>query len=262
MKPKTQALLNTLSVIFVLFINYYSQAVGINGNTVGSLSRKYDNLFTPAGYAFSIWGIIFLLLIVYVVHQWISLRNQQFREGYQRRGSWFLIANMMNGLWVIVWLYEWTAVSVLVMTVMLYALLRELLAADYAASSWRERIFQNLPISIYTGWISVAIIANTAAFLSKLGWEGGPLSAYSWTQLMIAIAILVNMFVLISTKRGGYVLVGVWALFAIYVRQEVANPDIARLAWLGTWLLLASWVVVAVWTLWKSSFARRSATTD
>ncbi len=252
MKPKTQALLNTLSVVFVLFTNYYSQVVGINGNTVGSLSRKYDNLFTPAGYAFSIWGIIFLLLIVYVVHQWASLKNQLLREGFQKRGSWFLIANTMNGLWVIAWLYEWTAFSVVVMTILLCSLLRELLIAGHNAATWREKIFLNLPISIYVGWISVAIIANTAAFLSKTGWSGGPISEVSWTIIMIAVAILVNLFVLITTRRGGFVWVGAWALFAIYARQETTHPDIAQLAWFGTWILLGSWLIFSLWTFWKS----------
>ncbi|MDW3195300.1 MAG: hypothetical protein R8G66_23190 [Cytophagales bacterium] len=259
MKPRTQAILNTLSVIYVLFINYYSQVAGINGNTVGSLSRKYDNLFTPASYAFSIWGIIFLLLIVYVIHQWVSLRNQTFREGFKKRGPWFLLANAMNGLWVIVWLYEWTAISVLVMTVMLYALLRELLAVTSETAGWREKIFQNLPISIYTGWISVAIIANTAAFLSKLGWTGGPFSESTWTLIMIAIAIVVNLFVLITTKRGGYIWVGAWALFAISVRQEIANPDIGQFAWLGTWILLGSWALFTIWSIWRSRVVLKAA---
>jgi hypothetical protein len=260
MKPKIQALLNTLSVAYVLFINYYSQAVGINGNTVGSLSRKYDNLFTPASYAFSIWGIIFLLLIVYVIHQWISQGHQKFQEGYQIRGSWFLLANAMNGLWVIVWLYEWTAVSVLVMSVMLYALLKELLAVSHTSASWREKLFLNLPISIYTGWISVAIIANTSAFLSKLEWSGEPFTETTWTLIMIAIAIAVNLFVLATTKRGGYVLVGAWALFAIHVRQELANPDIGQLAWVGTMILLGSWAAFTVWSFWKSRLTLKPTT--
>lgn len=258
MKPKIQALLNTVSVVFVLFINYYSQAVGMNGNTVGSLSRKYDNLFTPAGYAFSIWGIIFLLLIVYIIHQWASLNHPKFQEGFQKRGKWFLLANVMNGLWVVVWLYEWTMISVVVMVVLLYALMREVLSINHTAANWREKLFQNLPISIYTGWISVAIIANIAAFLSKLGWTGDPLSESSWTFILIAIAILVNLFVLVTTHRGGYVWVGAWALFAIYIRQEVANPGIAQVAFIGTWVLLSSWVLHTAWSWRKSRLAIRA----
>lgn len=256
MRPKTQALLNTLSVAFVLFINYYSQVFGINGNTVGSLSRKYDNLFTPAGYAFSIWGIIFLLLIVYVVHQWANLKNQETYEGLQKRGPWFLIANVMNGLWVIIWLYEWTALSVLVMAILLYSLLRELLI-EHASSSWREKLFQNLPISIYTGWISVALIANTAAYLSKIGWSGGPISESNWTLIMIVVAIMVNLIVLMTTKRSGFIWVGAWALFAIHVRQEVLNPDIALWAYIGSWALLGSWVLVSAWSLRKQGHTIR-----
>lgn len=259
MHPKIQVFLNTLSVIFVLFINYYSQAVGINGNTVGSLSRKYDNLFTPAGYAFSIWGIIFLLLIVYVIYQWISLRMDQTGAAIQKRGKWFLLANVMNGTWVIVWLYEWTAVSVVVMGIMLYALLREMLAIQLRYSDWREKFFLNLPISIYTGWISVAIIANLSAFLSKLGWTGGPFTETTWTLIMISIAILVNVFVLVSTGRGAYVWVGIWALYAIHNRQSAANLEIAQWALVGTWLLIVGWAIYTAWHLWQSRFVVKKA---
>lgn len=245
MNPRIQPFLNTLSVLYVLFINYFSQAFGVNGNTVGSLSRKYDNLFTPASFAFAIWGIIFLLLIAYVVYEWISIRKRT--ETQRCISPWFLLANAMNGLWVIVWLYEWTAVSVLVMSVMLFALLKCLLYLK--SGGWGESLFQNLPIAVYTGWISVAIIANSAAFLSKLGWTGAPLTEAGWAIAMIGIAVLVNLFVLVTTHRGAYVLVGVWALFAIEARQAVAHPEIAQLAGAGYWLLLAAWVIHTIWSL-------------
>ncbi|MEL6135648.1 MAG: tryptophan-rich sensory protein, partial [Bacteroidota bacterium] len=60
MNKKVLSILNLLMTLTFIGWNALSSSAGINGNTVGSLSAAYFNLFTPAGYAFSIWGIIFL----------------------------------------------------------------------------------------------------------------------------------------------------------------------------------------------------------
>jgi hypothetical protein len=62
---KKLSVLNFLSVILVIAVNYLAQTGQFSNNTMASLSREYDNLFTPAGYAFSIWGIIFISLLFY-----------------------------------------------------------------------------------------------------------------------------------------------------------------------------------------------------
>ena len=114
MTTKLLSILNALSVALVIFINYLSVAVSINGNDVGSLSAEYDNLFTPAGYAFSIWGIIFLGLVAYSVNEILeTFKSKDQFEFTRKAGPWFYIANLMNALWVIIWLYEITWLSVL-----------------------------------------------------------------------------------------------------------------------------------------------------
>lgn len=66
---KTYAIVNFLSVLLVLAVNGLSQAQRWNDTTIGEASDKYENLFTPAGYAFSIWGVIFLMLLGYSLFQ-------------------------------------------------------------------------------------------------------------------------------------------------------------------------------------------------
>ena len=63
---KKLAVANFISVIITIAFTYYTQTGEINGKTIGEMSDKYSNLFTPAGYAFSIWGIIYLLLFGFV----------------------------------------------------------------------------------------------------------------------------------------------------------------------------------------------------
>ena len=69
MKPKLLTILNFISVLITLFVSYYTQAIQLNGNTMGSLSDEYYNLFTPAGYAFAIWGVIYLGLLAFSGYQ-------------------------------------------------------------------------------------------------------------------------------------------------------------------------------------------------
>jgi hypothetical protein len=94
------------------------------------------------------------------------------------------------------------------------------------------------PICIYAGWISVATIANVAAYLSKLNWDGGFMSEESWTIAMVLIAIMVNTFIIWNRNMREFALVGVWALLAIYVRHQDAYVAIAFTALLGAIFLL------------------------
>ena len=59
MNKKFYPIINLIIVSFTIFMSYYSNTGAMNGNTMGSLSNRYDALFIPASYAFSIWGVIF-----------------------------------------------------------------------------------------------------------------------------------------------------------------------------------------------------------
>jgi hypothetical protein len=57
---KTLALANGIALIITIFVNYLSNTGALNGNTMKVVSDKYFNYFTPAGFAFSIWGLIYV----------------------------------------------------------------------------------------------------------------------------------------------------------------------------------------------------------
>lgn len=244
MKNKLLAVGNALSVIMVIVINYYSQSRGVNGKTVGELSDEYNNLFTPAGFAFSIWGIIFIMMIIYSVYQLASVFGNSSVDSYRRTSAektsfWFILANIGNVSWLFVWLNEWTGASVLVMLTILVSLLNIMLRTDLKVSgmSWKDRIFITWPIAVYAGWISVATIANFSAWLSKIGWEGGLLSEVQWTIVMISIAVVVNVFVIWKRNTHAFGMVGVWALFAIYARHQDSFTAVATSAIIGAGLI-------------------------
>ncbi len=218
---KVLAIANFTSIIGVIYWNYYVNTAGINGNTVGSLSDKYANLFTPAGYAFSIWGIIFLALFVLGIYQvWIAFSNKSQSKVIERMGPWLIIANMGNATWLWFWLNEMTGLSVLAMLVILISLFAIVfkLGMQNTTTSSGIRLWTWVPISLYTGWITVATIANVSAYLAKINWTGG-WSEVNWAALMIIVAVLANLFVLFTRKMKVFAGVGVWALLAIAVRH-------------------------------------------
>ncbi|SFU68675.1 hypothetical protein SAMN05216480_11358 [Pustulibacterium marinum] len=230
---KRLALLNFISVIVAVFTGYYTQAIQLNGNTMARLSAKYANLFTPANYAFAIWGLIYVSLFAFSIYHLIqAFKKDGNTEFLIQSGYWYFIANIANALWVVVWLYELTGLSVIVMLVILYSLIKIILNTNM--EKWdapaKTIAFNWWPICFYSGWITVATIANIAAYLSKIGWNGGFLSEVTWTVLMIIIATLINLLIIYKRNMREFALVAVWSFMAIYFRHEGYQPAITTTA--------------------------------
>ncbi len=247
MKTKLLVLFNTLTLSCTIFINYLSNTGFFGGKTIGEISKKYGTLFTPAGYAFSIWGIIFLMLFAFVGFQWYVLYKFKhkndvlsnydnseniFIKTIHQTSFWFVITNICNASWVVVWLNEYTALSVMIMFVLLFSLIK--LTLNLRLEIWDAPVriiaFVWWPIVIYLGWIMVASIANVSSFLVSIGWEGEPLSASMWTVLMIIIATGLYLFLIATRNLRETAMVGVWALVAITYRQWNLEPLIAYTA--------------------------------
>jgi len=233
---KLLAALNLLVVIAIIYWNYYTAAVGYNGNDIGELSDKYGNLFTPASYAFSIWGLIFIGLIALTGYMVYSAWNKNDNNHWIDSIGWsLLLANICNGLWTYFWLMEKTGVSVIVMfcilTLLLYTL-NKIIATD--AHTWLVKV----PVGIYTGWISVASIANTAAHLNKSDWHP-LLGEINWTLAMIIIATIINIYMVRVKRVRSYGAIGVWALLAVSLRHWELVPILQ-------WTALACAVAIAL----------------
>lgn len=225
---KTYAILNLLVIIAVIFWNYLANTGFVGGNTVGELSDKYDNLFTPAGYAFSIWCIIFLALLAHGIFQvqraFFSEKDSSFIE---KIGPWLLITNIGNATWLWFWLQESTLLTIFIMLTMLVSLLTIIIKLDMQRWEAPKDIVRWvwIPISLYSGWITVATIANISAYLAKIGWQA-MFSETVWTIIMVVVATIVNALVLQQRKMPVFAGVGVWAITAIAVRHWAVIPSL------------------------------------
>jgi len=239
---KTYAILNLVILVLVIFWNYWVNTQGLKGNTVSSLSAEYENLFTPEGYAFSIWGLIFLALfaqgIFFISRAFSPTKDSDFLS---QIGPYLIMANIGNGLWLYFWLMEYTGISVIVMLGIMTSLVIVILNTNM--ERWhapRPIIFWLWwPIALYSGWIAVATIANISAYLAKIGWNGG-VSEITWTIIMIVVAVLLNLFMIISRNLREFAAVGVWALIAISVRHWESIPSLQWTALIGAIVLFVA----------------------
>lgn len=228
MRKFFKVLFNTISLAAVIILNGLAATSSISDATVGSVSAKYDTLFAPAGYAFSIWGFIYLMLILFVGFQWYALFSKKFTEVIDRTAGFFILANIANASWLFLWLEEWIGASVIVMGILLLSLIILFLRHKMELTDPPVRVlaFVWWPIAIYLGWIITATVANVAAYLT-IFWDGDPLSPQLWTIIMIIVATGIYAFLVFKRNSREAAAVGVWAFVAIAVRQWNLNSEIA-----------------------------------
>lgn len=233
---KFYAITNALVIVAVIIWNYAINSIGINGDTIREISSQYSNFFTPASYAFSIWGIIFFGLIVLVIFQLYRVYTNHSDTGFITvMGPWLLLTNIGNGLWSYLFLTNntgWSVVVLFTMLVSLIVIIVKLNMEQYDAP-FPILAFVWWPISIYAGWVTVASIANVSAYLSKIGFDTIVFTDYQFTIIMIIIATIINLLMIKFRNMREFAMVGVWSLVAIAVKQWGTEPTIGWLALIG-----------------------------
>lgn len=232
---KARQILNLVGLVIMITVNVLANALPINGISTAAVSDSIPSLFTPAGYVFSIWGIIYLALIGFGIYQ--ALPKQKDNPRLERIGLWFFISSMFNSAWIFSWHYQKFTLSVILMLGLLVSLLMTYLRAGIVnrkslkdsdksrPARVAEYIFIDLPFGIYLGWISVATIANISSLLVVLGWGGFGLSSIAWTIIMLAVGALLGVLMVLLRHEVAYALVIIWAFLGIYV-SRVDQPSI------------------------------------
>lgn len=232
---KVLPIANGIALIATISVNYFSNTGMLNGNTMKTMSDKYFNYFTPAGYAFSIWGLIYLGLLGFVFYSAGSLFKKgkdNLKQGplddlLGKIGWWFVLSCVANSFWVMAWLYDYTGLSVLLMILILVSLGKIVsnTRMELDAHPFKTYLFVFWPFTIYFGWISLALIANIAAYLTKINWNGWGISELNWTIIMIVVAGFVNILMIRLRNMREFGAVGIWALLAISVSNANNNAS-------------------------------------
>ena len=233
-------ILNVAALIVTVAVNALANILPLNGLSTGAISNSFPSLVTPAGYVFSIWGLIYLLLAVFIVYQ--ALPAQRHNPRLVRVGYLFVLSCALNVTWLFAWHYLLIPLSLPVMLGLLGTLIviYQRLEIGQSRVSRGETLAVRLAFSVYLGWITVATIANVSVLLLE---RGAPLDWTSpfWALVALTAAAFVGLTMLRRRGDVAYTLVLVWALVGIAAAQ-----------WGNEALLVLSAVAAAAYLAYES----------
>jgi hypothetical protein len=234
-------------ILATILINILADALPINGLNTGRISDAFHVYFVPAGYVFSVWGIIYIGLIAYTVYQ--ALPAQKTNPRLQATGWWVVLGGLANSMWIFLWHYEQFVGTLAVMLVLLASLIATYLRLDIAETkvSKTETWLVSVPFSVYLGWITVATIANVADVLDFLKWNAFGIAAQTWFLVILVAVLAISTLMSLNRRDVAYILVILWALVGIGYKFSaepfiwIASLTTALLVVLGLLFSLLRW---------------------
>jgi benzodiazapine receptor len=231
-KDIVQRWVNLIAWVVTVGFNGLAVALPLNGLNTGEISDRFKVYFVPAGYVFSIWGLIYLAILGFAIYQ--MLPSQRENPRLRRIGYWFALSCLANCVWLFLWHYEQFPLTLVAMVVLLISLIMVYLRLNIGRTqiSAGERWLVNVPFSIYLGWVTVATIANATELLYYLGWGGWGIAPQAWAVILLAIGV--GIAAAMSFTRGdvAFLLVLIWAFVGIAVKQTGA-PLVVVSAWIA-----------------------------
>lgn len=225
------AFLNLVFFLGMVAVNALANILPINNLNTGQISDMYPNLFVPSGLTFSIWGLIYALLALFIIYQLVVSFKASGEGLFRKIGILFILSSAFNIGWIFSWHYQIVWLSLIIMVLLLVTLiaLYSRLRIGRSDASNGEKYLVHMAFSFYLGWITIATIANVSAFLVDLGWNGFGLSPQFWTVLVIAVGIIINLIALFKNHDIFYALVAVWAFLGILLKRmaDTSMPDLA-----------------------------------
>ncbi len=240
-----------LSVAATIIMNILANALPLNGLNTGQISDRFKVYFVPAGYVFSIWGLIYVALIAYAAYQALPAQSA---NPVLRRTGWLVAASgLANIAWLFLWHYQhylWTMVAMAALLgLLILAYLQTGIGrtAAAAAETWCVRV----PFSIYLGWITVATVANATIALYVLNWDGFGIITRDWMLIILAVVLVIAALVSLTRRDIAYNLVIIWALIGIAVKWQLAVPAAPSVV-LASLVTAAGVAAVLGFSLWRN----------
>ena len=222
MKNMTIKILAGVAYITMVVMNFLANGLPLNNRTTGAISDAYPNIFAPAGPAFSIWGLIYLLLGAYVLFQFVK-KDRKTEDLLKKINPLFIATSLANTSWIFAWHYDFIGLSVLIMATLLFLLIRiaDILRTEQFNSLKKLLIWA--PFSVYFGWITIASIANITVFLVSIGWNRFGIADSVWTSIILLVGALIGILRMHKDKNIAYGIVLVWAYSWILFKHLSAS---------------------------------------
>ena len=198
----------------------------LGGVDTAAVSDSFPNLFAPAGVTFAIWGVIYLLILGFVLYVFGFGRSKKsvLNTKTLTDVTKLLTLNLaFNSVWILAWQYKVIWLSVLLMIGILVTLIMVLEKLRGVALTGKEYVLARLPFSVYFGWISIATVANVVVWLVSMGWKGGSLSEGTWMVAVLLVAAVIGLVTALRNRDVAYLAVFVWAYAGILLKHLSPN---------------------------------------
>lgn len=217
-------IVSLIAFVVMVVTNYFANALPLNGKTTGELSAEYSNLFVPAGVTFSIWGVIYLMLLIFVVLQFLQSNS----DTVKAVGWGFSISCLFNSLWIFAWHYQMLPLSLIFMLGLLVSLIYIVTKLQPHSLSIARASF-----GIYLGWVCIATIANVTVLLVSYKWGGWGLLDQTWAIVMIIVGAIITLLTMVRFSNPFVGIAVIWAFLGIVIKQREAHPTIVLVAIIG-----------------------------
>lgn len=255
-KRRILALAHAAATVLLVVWNGVSNSGAVFENTVGEISRRYETPFTPADYAFAIWGPIYLGLLAMagfgIRRAFASAADASPGGRWHARSAFvhqlglpFLAAQIVCGLWLWAWLTGAILISLLLMVTLWVLLMSCIVRLDMERwdAPFTIIAFVWWPMSLYSGWITVAMLANLSSYLAscQLAFVQAP----GWAIALAGLLAVGNIALIWTRNMREFSAVAVWALIAVALNQEGPDASLA-LRWAAWGAAAAVFVSIAV----------------
>ncbi len=243
MKDTLRQISVILTILATIGVNALANILPMNGQNTGEISDRFKVYFVPAGYVFSIWGLIYLGMIAFAIFQ--ALPSQRENPRLRATGWWVSLGGLANIDWIFLWHYEQFPLTVIAMLVLLGSLIVTYLRLGIGRSvvSTAEKWMVRLPFSIYLGWITVATVANITDLLDYLKWTGFGIAPEIWMGIVLAAVLAITVLMSLTHRDVAYGMVILWALAGISIKHA-AVPAVAIPTWITFGLVALTLVIV------------------
>jgi hypothetical protein len=244
-KDTIRQTINVLAVVATIALNGLANALPLNGLTTGEISDRFEVYFVPAGYVFSIWGLIYVALSAFAVYQ--ALPSQRTNPRLRSVGYLFVLSCVANIAWLFFWHYERFPLTMVAMAALLLLLIVVYLRLGIGRTEvpTPEKWLMRVPFSIYLGWITVATVANATSLLEYLNWNGWGISPEIWAVILLLTATAITWAAALTRGDVAYALVIVWALIGIAVKHA-GVAIVSTTAWITSGAVAVA-IGLAVW---------------
>lgn len=199
----------------VIVFNALAAAGYVNGVTPSAISDKYPTPITPAGYAFSIWSLIYVGLIAFSIYQLLPGNLARLR-GIRLL---YILSCLLNCTWIYVWHYDRIGVSFAVIF-MLWVVLMLINATMKGHATTGDTWLVQAPFGLYFGWVTAATLVNFMVMLASMDVDLRSTGIRVLAVVFILLAAGAAILVRAKLANFFYPLAVAWALTAIAVKQS------------------------------------------